>query len=73
MYDDVKVSDRKRPVYAVLSEPMKSDILSSVSDNLNSGGYLNEVENIQIAPQKSVEAILNSSDVQVSYIPKSHV
>ena len=55
MYDDVKVQDRKRPIYAILSEPMKSDILYSVSDNLNSGGYLNSVDNIQVAPQKPVE------------------
>lgn len=40
MYDVVKLSDRKRPVYGILSEPMKSDILDSTSDNLNSGGYL---------------------------------
>ena len=48
-FDDVKVSDRKRPVIAVLTEPMKSDILQSVSDNLNSGGYLNAIEDIQQA------------------------
>ena len=44
MYDVVKLSDRKRPVYAVLTEPMKSDILDSSSDNLNSGGYLDSEE-----------------------------
>jgi hypothetical protein len=52
LYDDVKVSDRKRPVYAVLSEPMKSDILESVSENLNSGGYLEGREDVQVAAQK---------------------
>ena len=45
-YDDVKVSDKKRPVFAVLSEPMKSEILQSVSENLNTGGYLEGKEDI---------------------------
>lgn len=49
-FEDVRVKDRKRPIYAVLSEPMKADILHSVSDNLNAGGYLDDIEDIQVAP-----------------------
>lgn len=46
MYDVVKLSDRKRPIYAILSEPMKSDILNGTIDNLNTGGYLDDMEDI---------------------------
>lgn len=72
-FDDVKVQDRKRPVIAVLTEPMKSDILQSVSDNLNTGGYLTDQEDIAIAKQKPIDQILNSTEQEVSYIPKAHV
>lgn len=73
MYDVVKLSDRKRPVYAILSEPMKSDILDSTSDNLNSGGYLDQDEQIPVAVQKPMDQIINSTEEQISYIPRAHV
>ena len=34
------------PIYAILSEPLKSNILHSTTDNLNTGGYLDDVEEI---------------------------
>ena len=46
MFEDVRVQDRKRPIYGVLSEPMKASILHSVSDNLNTGGFLDDMEDI---------------------------
>ena len=72
-YEDVRVLDRKRPIYGVLTEPMKASILHSVSDNLNAGGYLDDVEDIQVAPQKPHENVLNSTDGRISYVPKAHV
>lgn len=41
-YDIIKLSDKRRPIYAVLTEPMKSDVLKRQTDNLNLGGYLTE-------------------------------
>lgn len=67
------MQDRKRPIYGVLTEPMKASILHSVSDNLNAGGYLDDVEDIQVAPQKPHENVLNSTDGRISYVPKAHV
>ena len=67
------MQDRKRPVYGVLSEPMKASILHSVSDNLNTGGYLDDLEDIQIAAQKPQADFVNSTDELISYVPKAHV
>ena len=52
---------------------MKSEVLQSVSENLNAGGYLEGRDDVQVAPQKPSDVILDSSEQQVSYIPKAHV
>jgi hypothetical protein len=73
MFEDVRVQDRKRPIYGVLSEPMKASILHSVSENLNTGGYLDDQEDIQIAAQKPQGDVVNSTDELISYVPRAHV
>lgn len=72
-FEDVKIQDSRRPVYAVLSEPMKSNMMQSQDYNLNTGGYLTDQEDILEALPKRENFGVNTTSEKMSYIPKAHV